>query len=205
VSDVPTTVRGYDAREVVSALQKCIRRGLDDEAVYWAVELERSGLGAWCWKRLRVIVSEDVGLAWPEGPAVIAALHAGYLDLKRNAPRVPRQRPWRLCLVHAVLALARAPKSRLVDVAQIVAFRDDERREVPDVALDRHTVKGRRMGRGWDHFWTEGTQLVPHAEQPGEAAYREQAMAAVETIGPLPDADSPAQGSLFDEAPSDQP
>ena len=198
MSEIPTTVRGYDAREVVSALQKCIRRGLDDDAVYWAVELERSGLGAWCWKRLRVIVSEDVGLAWPEGPAVIAALHAAYLDLKRNAPKVPRQRPWRMPLVHAVLALARAPKSRLVDVVQITAFRDGERRELPDVALDRHTGRGRRMGRGWQHFWEEGTQLEPLAEQPDEAEWRRKAMVAVEATDPLPDEEHPAQGALFD-------
>lgn len=193
---MPTTVRGYDAAEVVSALQKCIRRGLDDDAIYWAVELERSGLGAWCWKRLRVITSEDVGLAWPEGPAVIAALHATYLDLKRNAAKPPKQRPWRLVLVHAVLLLARAPKSRLVDVAQIVAFRDDERRELPDVAIDRHTARGKRAGRGWEHFWTEGAQLHPHAEQPGEAEYRARAIEAVEKPA-LPDETPGDQGALF--------
>jgi replication-associated recombination protein RarA len=172
----PTTVGGHDAAEVVSWLQKAIRRGEEEDAVYCVVQLERSGLGAWAWKRLRVIVSEDVGLAWPESPAVIAALHATYVDLKRGAPKQPSLRPWRMPLVHAVLLLCRAPKSRLVDVVQITAFREDTVRRVPEYSLDKHTARGRRMRRGWEHFWTDGTWLEPHAEQPGETEWRERAM-----------------------------
>ena len=33
------TVRGYDMKEVVSALQKAIRRSDDESALFWAVEL----------------------------------------------------------------------------------------------------------------------------------------------------------------------
>ena len=33
------TRHNYDAFEVVSALQKCIRRGLEEDALYWAYEL----------------------------------------------------------------------------------------------------------------------------------------------------------------------
>jgi replication-associated recombination protein RarA len=193
-----TTVGGHDAAEVVSWLQKAIRRGEEEDAVYCVVQLERSGLGPWAWKRLRVIVSEDVGLAWPEGPAVIAALHATYVDLRRGAPKQPKLRPWRMPLVHAVLLLCRAPKSRLVDVVQITAFRDDERREVPEYAVDKHTARGRRMRRGWEHFWTEGTRLEPHAEQPREAEWRERAIVAVERCPALPDDEAPAQGALFE-------
>jgi replication-associated recombination protein RarA len=69
----PPTVHGHEAHEIVSWLQKAVRRGDTEAAVYGALELEHSGLGAWLWKRLRVICSEDVGPAWPEGPAVIDA------------------------------------------------------------------------------------------------------------------------------------
>ena len=131
-----------------------------------------------------MIVSEDVGLAWPDGPAVIDTLRTTYADLRKRAPKNPRLRPWRMCLVHAVLLLCRAPKSRLVDVVQITAFRDDQRKEVPDYALDRHTLRGRRLGKGWDDFWTEGTRLEPHEEQPGEAEWRERAIAAVARDAP---------------------
>jgi replication-associated recombination protein RarA len=36
------TKKGYDFFEVASALQKCIRRGMGEEAMYWAVELFNS-------------------------------------------------------------------------------------------------------------------------------------------------------------------
>jgi len=41
------TKNQYRCDEVVSALQKAIRRGDCDAAVYWAHELNISGFGAW--------------------------------------------------------------------------------------------------------------------------------------------------------------
>jgi hypothetical protein len=46
---------------------------------------------------------------------------------------------------------------------------------VPDWAFDQHTQKGKRMGRGLDHFRSEGAKLVPPptADDPYEdEAYR---------------------------------
>jgi replication-associated recombination protein RarA len=168
------TERGFDAREVVSALQKMIRRGQTDDALYWAVELDRSGYGAWCWKRLRIITSEDIGPAWPEGPATIHALHQTFLDLRKAEVR-SGQKSSRMILIHAVILLADAPKSRICDVANIVHYNDDEVRELPDVALDQHTARGKRMGRGQDHFWTEGVQLDHRQPHPLEDVYTPRA------------------------------
>lgn len=74
--------------------------------------------------------------------------------------------PERLFLVHAVIALCRSYKSRVVDHALIV-FYEGKRgaRSIPDFALDRHTQRGRRMKRGWSHFFTEGIgdQMIPDA------------------------------------------
>ena len=115
----------------------------------------------------------DPGLA-----AEIAALHQTYLDLRRN--KGDRQKPWRLMVIHAVLAIARAPKSRLCDWTLIHAYSDHaEPREIPDVARDRHTAAGRRMGRGWDHVFDEATRLEPWAEQPVEAEARAAAYEAL--------------------------
>jgi hypothetical protein len=33
--------------------QKCIRRGLEGEALFWATELDLAGYGAYVWKRLQ--------------------------------------------------------------------------------------------------------------------------------------------------------
>jgi hypothetical protein len=48
-------------------------------------------------------------------------------------------------------------KSRVVDNALVVFYEGRRaRRDIPDFALDRHTGRGRRKSRGWDHFFTEG-------------------------------------------------
>jgi replication-associated recombination protein RarA len=165
-----TSARGYRMGEVASAMQKAIRRGEADNAVYWAVELDRSGFGKYAWKRLRVITSEDVGPAWPEGPAVIDALYRTFLDLRKEEKDTPKSS--KMVLVHAVLLLARAPKTRVCDILNIVHYGDDlNGREIPDYALDQHTSAGKRMGRGAEHFWTEGTQLDNHVPDPLELQY----------------------------------
>jgi hypothetical protein len=46
---------------------------------------------------------------------------------------------------------------------------------IPDYVLDMYTMKGKAMGRGLDHFRSEGAKLVPPptADDPYEAeAYR---------------------------------
>ena len=73
MSGPPDTRRGYDAREVVSALQKAIRRSDLDAALYWGVELARSGYGNWLWARLRIIVAEDCS---PEATGLVGDVHA---------------------------------------------------------------------------------------------------------------------------------
>ena len=93
-------------------------------------------------------------------------------------------------LTHAVLLLVRARKSRIVDHAFISAHADQTVRDVPDVALDRHTARGRAMGRSWPHFFEDSglladretgeLSLAPHLEDP----YIERARAALEKPAP---------------------
>jgi len=173
--DLPETRRGYDAREVVSALQKAVRRSDPDAALYWATELDRSGFGPWCWKRLRVICSEDVGPAAPGLASDLRALYENWVDGRRNKGGEEV-----LYLTHAVIALATAPKSRIVDWGLLHHSSDHvERREVPDEALDKHTLRGRRMGRGGQHFIDEASRLEPWTGslETLEAEYRERAVA----------------------------
>lgn len=106
-----TTTGGYNGYQVVSAMQKCIRRALERDALFWATELWAScdAKGReYIWHRLRVIASEDVGLADNNACVQVSALYA-------NFQRRPNEK---LFLWHAVLLLARAPKSRIVDHAR---------------------------------------------------------------------------------------
>jgi len=69
-------------------------------------------------------------------------------------------KPERLFLVHAVLVLVRSKKSRVVDHSLITMYAGERPElEIPDVALDKHTPKGKRMGRGFEHFFDEGGKL----------------------------------------------
>jgi replication-associated recombination protein RarA len=171
-----TTVNRHSLPEVVSALQKCIRRGLVDDALYWAVDMSLTGYDEYCWKRLRIMASEDVGPAEPHLPATIAALYATYTELKKK--KDDRHAPQRLQLVHAVILLAQARKSRVVDHALIHHFGNHAQleREIPDCALDKHTIRGKAMGRGAEHFFAEGIKL---ANEAGEDHYKELARATL--------------------------
>jgi replication-associated recombination protein RarA len=201
------TSRGYPTDEVVSALQKSIRRSDPAQAAWWAAELDRSAHHTRLWNRLWVILSEDIGPAWLEGPAVIGALHQRWHECKRVGDR-------RLLVLHAAIAMALAPKSRWVDESYWCTYGASERWfEVPDHAVDRHTTRGRELGRDQDHFLDEGSVLVNEADL-GDSPFHEQYLATVsdpEAMKAARDADrlqwragskpkrKPENGRLFEE------
>jgi hypothetical protein len=158
----PTSRHGHDWNECTSSMQKAVRRGLEEDAVYFASELYAHGHEKYVWKRILIMVSEDIGLAEPWLPAQIHALHQNWIHLKREDKGGGAKLP----MIHAILLLARARKSRLVDHAPVYTVGPlVERREVLDVAKDKHTLSGKRMGRGWDHFWEEGTLLAQRNDE----------------------------------------
>lgn len=168
-----TTVSGHQFGEVASAFQKSIRRGLEDEALHWGIELDKSNFGEYAWKRIRIITSEDIGLAEPHLPAQIRALYDNWLDQRKKKDE--KHGPERLFLVHAILLLVRARKSRLVDHALITYYGNHEKREIPDYALDKHTMRGRHLRRGVAHFFSEGIHLENKVELENDAKYEKQA------------------------------
>jgi replication-associated recombination protein RarA len=166
----------------VSALQKAIRRSQPAAAVYWGYELWNSGYDNWAWSRLREIASEDIGIADRGLPANLA-------ELERVSKAEAKKKPGagKLQFVHAVLLLATAEKSRLVALMTIVNDSDHhERLEIPDEALDRHTRRGRAMGRGFEHFIEEAARIVQPQDArldrlpELEADYRSQRIAVAE-------------------------
>lgn len=184
-----TTPGGYTNGEVTSALQKCIRRGEEENALFWMTELSLAGYGNYVWKRLRIMASEDIGIANSDVCVQIRTLNENWTEQRKN--KEDRSLAERLFLVHAVMILARAEKSRRVDNALMVFYEGERpKREIPDVALDMHTQRGRKKGRGVQHFFEEGAKLNPVREfgsppsdersarhEPGDP-YRERAFAA---------------------------
>lgn len=188
------TLNGYSLFEVTSWMQKAIRRGRIEDACWCAVELDISSYGEYCWRRLRIIASEDVGMANPSAAPMVDALYNGWKDFASRDQDADR-----LFLIHAVFGLCLSPKSRVVDNLTIVAYTDHGTPEVPDWAYDMHTQKGRAMGRGVDHFYEEGAATFPapyHNGHPVLAdvlagkdpwleqarAYREQGVKAVAKV-----------------------
>jgi replication-associated recombination protein RarA len=155
---------------VISALQKTIRRGLGDNAAFWAVKLNKSCFGAYAWRRLAVIASEDIGMADPIAAVVIQALfaNADHLRGNRSSGDVRWDGP---TLLQAVGYLARAPKNReCVDAYSTIELQlaRGDLLDVPDWALDGHASRGRVKGRGEDFFQTEGQAVANQVEIDGD-------------------------------------
>ena len=157
------TPEGYPFDEAVSALQKSIRRGLEEDAMFWAAELE-TRYHDYLWKRLQVISIEDIGIADPQVVLYVAEMRRLYQELRKEYDKEPKKksRSFRMVLGNAILAMCRAKKSRIGDEFQIAIYGRREagwKLEIPDYALDRHTSRGRGMKRGQEHFWSEGVKL----------------------------------------------
>jgi replication-associated recombination protein RarA len=149
------TFHGYAVDEVRSVLQKSIRRGLVEEAVLAAFELYVTGpeTEELLWRRLEIITIEDVGVGLVQGPMLIEALNSQRLRWPRNAER------W-MFSAHAVRMLCAAQKDRttqeLAGWTEEVVNRGERAVVVEDFHVDMHTVRGVSMGRGKEHWWTEG-------------------------------------------------
>ena len=147
---------GIPVDDLVSVLQKEIRRSRIDNAVLAAYEMftTSADVAQHLWRRLRVIAVEDVGRGMPLGPVLIDVLH-------RNFDAIPGG-DWMMAC-HAVRLLASAPKDRTSSehadwVAAKVAA-GEALVEVPDYAHCVHTRAGQELGRGLIQWWDNGAQV----------------------------------------------
>jgi len=158
-----TTRNGIEGDLVISALQKSIRRGLAEQAVRFAYEMYITSeqFEDKLWRRLLAISAEDVGFGDLSAPVLINTLN----QIRKEFPYKDGDRP--LFFVHAVRYLAAAPKDRTSDNLKNIVKLDalyGRVPEVPDYALDKHTVRGRAMGRDFKHFLEEGSKLENEIE-----------------------------------------
>jgi replication-associated recombination protein RarA len=180
------TYHGLPADQVISALQKEIRRGHTENAVLLAYEMciTSPALEDYLWQRLMVISVEDVGFGEPSAPVLLNAL----CQMVGRFDRSVGERA--LFAVHAVRYLCRCQKDRSSDemitwVKHAVAS-GEARPKIPDYALDMHTALGQARGRGLRHFFEEGTRL--HPELPDrELAYRGRVIEILDTLDPRPE------------------
>ncbi len=162
------TKSGYALDEVVSGLQKCIRRGLEEEAMYWALEMSDSGFGQYLWRRLMIIAAEDIGLAEPQALVVTTSGWIATKESTKSFTQAPGMKIEFLGLV--ILHLCRCLKNREGDdfVCYVMERRKKGWRiEIPDYALDGHTDRGRKMGRGNEFWYQESCKLDRPVEVNG--------------------------------------
>jgi len=174
------TLHDLPADEVISALQKEIRRGNTENAALLAYEMltTSSELEAFLWTRLQVISVEDIGLGNVNAPVLVETLYHMHQRIAR--PQGDRY----LYAIHAVRVLCQSQKERGSDellnwVSRVVA---DEGRlpDIPDYALDMHTRRGQEMGRGMEHFLTEASKVLP--EMPGrDTTYRDRLLKVLQS------------------------
>ncbi|MCC6602138.1 MAG: hypothetical protein IT327_02950 [Anaerolineae bacterium] len=166
------TQNSYELSDVISALQKDIRRGNEENAMYWAYELIPQ-FEFYLWRRLVVIANEDIGIAEPTIFMTIAVLRDQFFEFRKDG----RNGTARLILANAILTMCRAKKSRISDHFQrfmMEEWQNGRKREIPDYALDKHTSRGRTMKRGVQHWLDEGCLLIPEGDVPDPYAQTAQ-------------------------------
>ncbi len=146
----------YDKKEdkynLLSALQKSIRGSDPDAAIHYLARLLDGGADIlMIGRRLLVIASEDIGMAYPQAISIVtsciqAAQMVGLPEARIN-------------LSQAVILLASCPKSNSAILAIDIATSDLHRRNIDDIPphlKDSHYAGAQKRGIGIDYQY-------PHA------------------------------------------
>ncbi|MFQ6793226.1 hypothetical protein [Thomasclavelia sp.] len=175
------TRNGYAGDEVISALQKSIRRGLEEQACMFAYELYISSpqLEEKLWRRLLTISVEDIGMGNPMAAIMVNNL----FQMSRQFEYADGDRP--MYFIHAIRYLCQSEKDRSSDLLKnicIKSFAMGKFPEIPDYALDKHTQRGQAMGRDSFHFLNEASKVYPQKEVDND--YKERYAKILEEYDP---------------------
>lgn len=158
-----TTRNGLSGDEVISSLQKSIRRGLVEEACKFAYEMYITSpqMEEKLWRRLVAISVEDIGMGDPMAAVLINNLR----QMRKEFAYADGDRP--IFFIHAIRYLCECEKDRSSDLLKnivIKGFAMGYVPEIPDYALDKHTTRGAQMGRDSFHFLNEASYVTPQKE-----------------------------------------
>ncbi|MBE6789144.1 MAG: replication-associated recombination protein A [Ruminococcaceae bacterium] len=134
---------GDEHYDILSAFQKSIRGSDENAALHYLARLLTAGdLLSPC-RRLLVIASEDVGLAYPQAVSIVKSCVDSALQLGLPEARLP--------LAQAAILLATAPKSNSVICAIDEAMADvnaGHATEVPSHLRDSHYAGSEKLNHG---------------------------------------------------------
>ena len=173
---IPDTKNGLPTMASVSAMQKAIRRGMEREAMEFAVELMHTSKAfhSMVCKRLEIISHEDIDTQ--AEPAIVPFVATAVAQAMKwyDAEKLGASR---MAIGNAIRLMCRAAKSREGDhFAAAVGLRsmlEGFVPTIPDWANDQHTIAGKKLGRGLEHFREEGAKLIP--PPTGDDPYEDEA------------------------------
>ncbi|MBQ6493516.1 MAG: hypothetical protein IJI92_06600 [Erysipelotrichaceae bacterium] len=152
---------GISADLLISAVQKCIRRGKEDLAMRFAYELYATSNfhEEKLWTRLLVICVEDIGFGDPNAMLIVNTLN----QLRKEFPYGDGDRP--IFFLYAIRYLCGCKKERSTDHIKNIIMKENEKGEIPEIpdwTIDMHTNKGRfELGRDVFYFMDEASKVEP--------------------------------------------
>ncbi len=127
--------------DILSALQKSIRGSDENAALHYTARLLEAGDLISLTRRLLVIASEDIGLAYPQAVSIVKACVDSALQLGLPEARIP--------LAEAVILLCTSPKSNsaicAIDAA-IEDVRSGDYGDIPAYLKDGHYGGAQKLG-----------------------------------------------------------
>lgn len=133
---------------LLSAFQKSIRGSDPDAAIYYLARLLKGGDLISICRRLLVIASEDIGMAYPNAITIVKACVDSAMQL--GLPEA------RIVLSQACLILATSPKSNSSYMAINRAMEDIEstvQDDIPEYLKDSHYSGASKMGKGVGYIY----------------------------------------------------
>lgn len=169
------TRNGFSGDEIISMLQKSIRRGIEKDALMAAYEMYITSpqMEDKMWRRLLVICAEDIGFGDPMISILVESLNRMRKEFLYN------EGDRSIFFVHAIRCMCKCKKERSNDYIKTLITQDFENDcplTVPEYALDMHTEKGREMGRDIIHFYKEASRVIPELDLEDCKKFREEVL-----------------------------
>ena len=139
--------------DMLGCLQKSIRGSDPDAAAFYVAKMVEQGDIISLCRRLQVIASEDIGLAYPMAPVIVKACCDSARELGLPEARIP--------LGHAAIMLATMPKSNTQHLAVDAALEDVRAGKgiTPPVHLQSPLFKGYKYPHDYPNRYVEQQYL----------------------------------------------
>ncbi|MCC0630829.1 MULTISPECIES: replication-associated recombination protein A [unclassified Clostridioides] len=129
--------------DILSAFQKSIRGSDPQASIHYLARLIKGGDLISICRRLLVIASEDIGLAYPNAVVIVKACVDSAMQLGFPEAKIP--------LAEATILLATSPKSNSACMAIMKALDELDRefvKDIPNSIKDAHYSGSKDIGRG---------------------------------------------------------